>query len=87
MKKQIKALLVEDNKQQASLIRDALSKVNHCTVSTVDSVQKAFGLLSKNRFDVILSDYTLPDRNGIEFLRELKKKDFRLIHRYITYTS
>ena len=43
-------------------------------VTTAISVREALPLLESGMFDVILSDYQMPEINGIEFLRILQKK-------------
>ena len=43
-------------------------------VTTAISVREALPLLESGMFDVILSDYQIPEINGIEFLRILQKK-------------
>ena len=43
-------------------------------VTTAISVREALPLLESGRFDVILSDYQMPEINGIEFLKILQKK-------------
>ncbi len=38
------------------------------------SVDEAFKKLSSKRYDVVISDYQLPVKNGLEFLKELKEQ-------------
>ncbi|MFP4052049.1 MAG: PAS domain S-box protein, partial [Thermoplasmata archaeon] len=43
-------------------------------VSTVSSAEKALDLMDEEDFDVIVSDYQMPDIDGLEFLEELKEE-------------
>jgi len=42
-----------------------------------DSVEKAIKLIQKQTFDVIISDYNLKNKNGLEFLAHLKDIDYK----------
>jgi len=44
-------------------------------VTTADSAEEGLNILKERSFDCIISDYQMPDMDGIEFLRELRKTD------------
>ncbi|MDZ7818889.1 MAG: response regulator transcription factor [Aliarcobacter sp.] len=44
-------------------------------VFDVENISIAKELLEKNRIDIIISDINLPETNGIEFIKELRKTD------------
>ncbi|MFW6196616.1 MAG: response regulator, partial [Thermoplasmatota archaeon] len=43
-------------------------------VITALTPKKALELLKKENFDVIVSDYQMPDMDGLEFLKEVREK-------------
>ena len=49
-----------------------LQKVGGVEVHSVVSVREAMDLISKEKFDVIVSDYQMPETDGIEFLKALR---------------
>jgi len=66
-------LIVEDD----TLVRESLAELlarEGYGVSFVGDGRQGFELLEKNSFDVILLDRRLPDRGGIDFLRECRQK-------------
>jgi two-component system cell cycle response regulator len=64
-------LLVEDNKGQANIVRDYLSKNGYAVVTVEDGVS-AFKAAKTEPVDLILLDRVLPDMDGSEVCRWLK---------------
>ena len=64
-------LLVEDNKGQATIIKDYLSRNGYLTVVAEDGVS-AFKAAKTSTIDLILLDRILPDMDGSEVCRWLK---------------
>lgn len=64
-------LLVEDNKTQATIIKDFLEK-NGYRVFTVEDGTSAFKAAKTQNIDIILLDRILPDLDGSEVCRWLK---------------
>ena len=71
--KTMRILIVEDNEKVAALIVKRL-KENLFVVDPVKSVDEAMAALEVVEYDLVVLDLTLPDGNGIEVLRALRKK-------------
>ncbi|KAF0141909.1 MAG: PAS/PAC sensor hybrid histidine kinase [Stygiobacter sp.] len=72
---QIKILHLEDNELDTELLIATLkSEGISCTVHRVDQKQDYIDAITNNKYDLILSDNTLPDFDGIEALRYAKQK-------------
>ncbi len=71
----IKALFVDDDvdmlKQAKSVIE---SQDEHLSVDTTISVEEALDLFEENEYDAIVSDYMMPNMNGLDFLRVLREE-------------
>tara|TARA_R110002050_G_scaffold1244_4_gene8711 strand:- start:142559 stop:144253 length:1695 start_codon:yes stop_codon:yes gene_type:complete len=66
-------LIVDDDKIDRESIRRALKLPDPASrIFEVESVDEALPLLNEHHFDVILLDYNLPQRNGIELLLEVQ---------------
>jgi two-component system sensor histidine kinase/response regulator len=66
MKEKINILLIEDNPADALLMAIYLNDfLNKYTLLTADLLSKSLDLISKNNFDIILLDLTLPDSRGL----------------------
>jgi len=66
-------LLVEDNKEVAKLISDFLSILGY-SVDTAFNINMALELFNKNRYDFVITDENLPDREGSYLVKQIKKK-------------
>jgi len=67
-----KVLVLEDNKLLLETLEDFLSSKG-CSVSLSASVEDAYELCFKDRFDVYLLDVRLPTSSGFEFLEKLRE--------------
>ncbi len=64
-------LLVDDD----AWIRDSMSvclSCEGCRVTTAETAQQGLTLLRQGGVDILICDYQLPDRDGLEMLREAK---------------
>ncbi|QGQ99494.1 GGDEF domain-containing response regulator [Paenibacillus psychroresistens] len=72
----IKVLLIEDNPGDARLIQEALSDTEqvHFEVKWVDKLDSGIEWVTKDVFDVVLLDLSLPDSHGIETIISLREQ-------------
>ena len=66
-------LLVDDNAMGLAARRSVLEELGH-KVITCGAPHDALELCSKQRFDVVVTDYKMPKMNGLEFIGRLKKQ-------------
>lgn len=67
-------LIVDDDVIDRKMIARALSRSNiFCNITEVEMVDEAIEILAHTSFDIVLLDYNLPQRNGIDLLVELKE--------------
>jgi two-component system invasion response regulator UvrY len=71
----IKILIVDDHAVVRSGIRQFLSSTNDVEViEEAESGEQALALALQGNFDVIVLDINLPDMNGLEVLRRIRRK-------------
>lgn len=68
----MRVLLVEDHERLASLIREGLEKA-HLDVDPVTMALEAQQALTAHHYDAMVLDLGLPDRDGLELLRDLRR--------------
>ena len=70
----ISVLLVDDEPVILSVSRLFLEQIGDFSISTTGSVENANELMKNQKFDVIVSDYQMSPTNGLDFLRDIRKK-------------
>ncbi|WP_379135311.1 response regulator [Paenibacillus sp. sgz500958] len=74
MRLKYKVLIVNDNEQMASTLEGLLRQEGY-TVETAPSADNAFGKVECCKYHIILINSDLPDMDGIELLKRMKKYD------------
>jgi len=67
--KKMKTLLIDDDE----LIRDSFQLAfsqKGCFLMAVETAEEGLCVLQNNKFDIIVSDFTLPGMNGIDFFKQ-----------------
>ena len=71
---EIHVLVVDDEPDLCNLTKDFLDLQGEMVVDTAFSAQGARNLLDYKRYDIILSDYKMPEESGIQFLASLRSE-------------
>lgn len=66
-------VIVDDEEMVLTSLRSFLMLETEYEVITYNSPQEALKQLVDGNFDLVVSDYLMPDMNGIDFLLEVKK--------------
>ncbi|MEP6940778.1 MAG: diguanylate cyclase, partial [Rudaea sp.] len=69
----IRILLVDDSQSMREAYRRIFERGGF-EVTTADSIRQATSVLERDRFDIVVVDYFLPDGNGEELCRRLSSK-------------
>ncbi|WP_321508017.1 response regulator [uncultured Methanoregula sp.] len=70
----ITILLVDDQPDLLELTRIFLEKEGDLIVDTAVSAEEALRMLKAKKYDAVVSDYNMPEMDGIEFLDEFMKR-------------
>lgn len=69
----MRILLVEDDEQLGHSLKRALESDNYCC-DWVTSAESAAHVLQFETLDLIILDWMLPDKSGVQLLREIRRK-------------
>ena len=66
-------LLIDDDVSLLEMIKLMSERTREMTIHTAQSAKEALSTLAQKSFDVIIVDYDMPEIDGIEFLKILRK--------------
>jgi DNA-binding NtrC family response regulator len=72
LNKPSRLLIVDDNVGIVRLIKDALKNYD-CDFAVASCASSALDCLQSEKFDLIFVDIAMPDRSGVELLKEIKQ--------------
>ncbi len=71
----MRVLLVDDDENLLFMAKRFMTRAEPAIeLVGVISAKKAFNKLSEEHFDIIVSDYQMPDTNGLQLLAQLREK-------------
>jgi PAS domain S-box-containing protein len=70
----MKVLHVDDDVNYLKIAEQCLKMQGRFQVDTARSVEEAMEMMKKETYDAIISDYQMPGKDGLEFLKELREK-------------
>ena len=68
-------LIVDDSRAMRAYLRGVLQDAFSCTAVEAQSGFEALRLLPREQFDLIVTDINMPDINGLELLRFVRKSE------------
>jgi len=71
----MKVLIIDDDPTFLMMLKNFLSKKDFIARTGI-TASDALHILKRESFDIILLDFKLPDKNGIELLHEIKKLNY-----------
>jgi two-component system NtrC family sensor kinase len=74
-RKQASILVVDDEKENCDLFSEVLTSEGNYHVECAYNGQQALDMAQATRYDVIISDITMPKLDGLSFLKELKRRN------------
>lgn len=76
----VRILIVDDDQDDLRLISDYLSEASRTRFTTEEAETGEFAktLIKRNRYDVILLDYRLPDLTGLTLMKWLQDNHFKI---------
>jgi DNA-binding NarL/FixJ family response regulator len=67
-------LLVDDDDSFLQVSKIILESENNFEIETANSVNEAFNKLKTRSYDAVISDYEMPLKTGLDFLKELREQ-------------
>lgn len=83
----LRVLYVDDETVLLDLAKMFLERTLEFSVDVTESAVDALEILSRKKFDAIVSDYQMPVMNGIEFLIHVREKLGNIPFIYLSLTK
>jgi PAS domain S-box-containing protein len=71
----MRVLHVDDDESMLEISKQILLDMGSFEIDFAHSVNEAFKKLAVGNYDVVVSDYEMPQKNGLEFLKELREQN------------
>lgn len=71
----VSVLVVDDDKAISNLIKNVLQNLGFGTVVVVHNAIEALDILEKTPVDLVISDWEMPQMNGVEMTRRIRAMD------------
>lgn len=68
-------LVIDDQPEILEIIEMIISNYFDCRIDTASNVEDAIELCSKNQYNVICTDYIMPNLNGADFIKMIRGGD------------
>jgi len=68
----IRLLVVDDEKTLLDMLKYVLESNDGFVVDTAESADQALSFLSEHEYDIIISDYNMPEVTGIDLLKQIR---------------
>lgn len=78
LKMESKILVVDDESYHRELMQKLLTKLGY-NVAVAESAEKAFSLLEKEKYPVIITDLIMLEMDGVEFCRTIRESDSQTV--------
>jgi two-component system, chemotaxis family, chemotaxis protein CheY len=71
-------LVVDDSKVMRKAIRRWLSTFGDYTITEASDGSQAIALFRPGEFDLVLTDWNMPGKSGLDVVREIRSKDHKI---------
>lgn len=71
----MKVLIVDDSTTMLRIIKTTLNRIGITDVDMAEDGILAYALYSKSKYDLIITDWNMPNMNGLELVKKIRSID------------
>jgi len=71
----MKILIVDDFSTMRKIVKDLLAELGFCHFDEAYDGENAWQKLNEQKFDLIVSDWNMPNMSGVDLLKMVRNKD------------
>ena len=83
----MKVLVVDDFATMRRIIKNVLRQIGFTQILEADDGTTALGLLKENKVDLIISDWNMPQMNGLDLLKAVRKEEPTKVIPFVMVTA
>lgn len=83
----IKILIIDDFATMRKILISALNRLGFTAITEASDAIKAWDLIQKESFDLVISNFNMPEINGLELLRKIREESKNKQQKFIMLTS
>ncbi len=71
----MKLLVVDDSSTMRRIIKNTLGRLGHKEVEEAENGAEAWKKLEEKNFDVLITDWNMPEMNGLELVKKVRSNE------------
>ncbi len=71
----MKFLVVDDSSTMRRIVANTINKIGYKDITLAEDGQDAINKMKKNNFDIIMTDWNMPNMNGLELVKSARKME------------
>jgi two-component system chemotaxis response regulator CheY len=75
----MRVLTVDDSATMRRIIKNQLKQVGYDEVDEAGNGREALTLLARSRYDLLITDWNMPEMSGLELVQEIRRSEHRAL--------
>ena len=71
----IRILVVDDMSTMRRIIKTILNQLGYSNIEEAENGKQAIGKLKKEKFDFVITDWNMPEMDGLELVKQIRSDD------------
>jgi two-component system, chemotaxis family, chemotaxis protein CheY len=83
----MKVLIIDDFATMRKIINNYLNQLGYTDVTQAENAEAGWEIMQKDDFDLVISDFNMPEMNGLELLSKVRNEYRNKQQRFILLTA